>query len=74
MIIKYIETLKKCRLFKDISEDGLQTILKCLAAHPRSYEKKEIIMLAGTLQIILVSFYLEESRYKKTISMVTEVY
>lgn len=41
-----IETIKKCPLFTDISDNQLETLLNCLTAVLRTYSKDEFIFMA----------------------------
>ncbi len=66
---KYLEVLKNCPLFKNISEDNLITMLSCLGAKTEVFDKKYTIMaegnpakyigivLSGSAQIIQVDYY-----------------
>lgn len=66
---KYLEVLKNCPLFKNISEDNLLTMLSCLGAKTEIFDKKYTIMaegtpakyigivLSGSVQIIQVDYY-----------------
>ncbi len=66
---KYLEVLKNCPLFKNISEDNLLTMLSCLGAKTEIFDKKYTIMaegtpakyigivLSGSAQIIQVDYY-----------------
>ena len=66
---KYLEVLKNCPLFKNISEDNLPTMLSCLGAKTELFDKKYTIMaegtpakyigivLSGSVQIIQVDYY-----------------
>ena len=66
---KYLEILKSCPLFKNIGDDSLLTMLKCLGARIESFDKKYTIMaegtparyigivLSGSAQIIQVDYY-----------------
>lgn len=66
---KYLEVLKNCPLFKNISEDNLLTMLSCLGAKTEVFDKKYTIMaegtpakyigivLSGSVQIIQVDYY-----------------
>lgn len=66
---KYMETLKKCSLFKGISDDDLIPMLGCLGAEVRSYSRngsiftegepvgKLGIVLDGTVQIVRNDYY-----------------
>ncbi len=66
---KYLEVLKNCPLFKNISEDNLLTMLSCLGAKTETFDKKYTIMaegnpakyigivLSGSAQIIQVDYY-----------------
>lgn len=66
---KYLEVLKNCPLFKNISEDNLITMLSCLGAKTEVFDKKYTIMaegtpakyigivLSGSVQIIQVDYY-----------------
>jgi CRP-like cAMP-binding protein len=44
---EYLKVLKIVPLFKDINEVEINTMLKCLNAHKKSYKKNEIILMAG---------------------------
>lgn len=66
---KYLEVLKNCPLFKNISDDNLLTMLSCLGAKTEIFDKKYTIMaegtpakyigivLSGSAQIIQVDYY-----------------
>ena len=66
---KYISVLQKCGLFAGIAEEQLVTMLSCLGATVRVYEKNQIILaegesanrigvvLSGAVQIIRVDYY-----------------
>ena len=66
---KYLEILKKCRLFENISDEKLKEIPNCLGAEIRSFSKNQSIisegekadriglLLSGTAQIVRVDFY-----------------
>lgn len=66
---KYLEILKKCRLFEEIAEEDLTKMLTCLGAKVESFDKKYTIfaegstakyigiMLHGTAQIIQIDYY-----------------
>ncbi|MBQ7760613.1 MAG: Crp/Fnr family transcriptional regulator [Clostridia bacterium] len=66
---KYSEILKKCILFKDIDEDSLISMLSCINARIREYNKNELIftegssadkigiVLSGTVQVERVDYY-----------------
>lgn len=66
---KYLENLKNCRLFENISDDNLLAMLGCLGAKVLSFTKNQYIftegetishigiMLSGTAHIIRVDFY-----------------
>lgn len=45
---KYLEILKKVRLFDGIKEDDLKGMLSCLGAVIKDYDKDDIIFLAGS--------------------------
>lgn len=40
---QYFEVSRKCPLFMDISDENLTSILICLGATVKTYEKKETI-------------------------------
>lgn len=44
---KYISVLKQCRLFHDIAENELDTMLNCLGARTKIYQKGDFILSAG---------------------------
>ncbi len=44
---KYIPVLKKCALFRNMEEDALEALLKCLGVQVKSYGAEEFIFLAG---------------------------
>jgi CRP-like cAMP-binding protein len=44
---KLIPVLKKCALFENMNEDELSSVLECLAPTTSTYQKDEIILLAG---------------------------
>ena len=46
---QYMTVLQMCGLFAGIAENQLLTMLSCLGATVRSYEKNQIISLNGTL-------------------------
>lgn len=66
---KYLEVLKKCPLFSDISEDDLLRMLTCLGAKVDFYDKKYTvfaegkpvkyigIVLSGAVQLVRVDYY-----------------
>lgn len=66
---KYLEILKKCRLFENISDEKFPAMLNCLGADLRSYTKNQYIfkegenssyigiLLSGNIQIIRIDFY-----------------
>lgn len=66
---KYLEILRNCKLFENISDESLQAMLSCLGAEVRSYTKNQYlftegetvshigIILSGTAQIVRVDFY-----------------
>lgn len=45
---KYYAMLRNTPLFAGISEEDLDTMLSCLGATVRNYEKNEILLMAGT--------------------------
>ena len=44
---KYLHLLKQAKLFENIAEDEIESMLQCLAAEQRSYEKGEAIFHSG---------------------------
>lgn len=66
---KHVTTLQKCGLFAGIAENQLMTMLSCLGATVRTYEKNQVILsegdaaerigvvLTGAVQIIRVDYY-----------------
>ena len=66
---KHVTTLQKCGLFAGIVENQLMTMLSCLGATVRTYEKNQVILsegdaaerigvvLTGAVQIIRVDYY-----------------
>lgn len=66
---KYLEILKKCKLFENIGDENILTMLNCLGTEVCSYSKNQYIftegemashmgiMLSGTAQIVRVDFY-----------------
>lgn len=44
---KYFEVLKRCRLFRDFSEEDLHKVLEYLRARERSFKRGEIILHIG---------------------------
>ncbi|MBQ8515334.1 MAG: Crp/Fnr family transcriptional regulator [Ruminococcus sp.] len=66
---KYFEILRKCRLFDNISDENLLTMLHCLGAEIRSYSKNQLIVtegekithigiiLSGTAQLVRIDYY-----------------
>lgn len=66
---RYATILQKCGLFAGIAENQLMTMLSCLGATVRTYEKNQVILsegdvaerigvvLTGAVQIIRVDYY-----------------
>jgi CRP-like cAMP-binding protein len=66
---KYLEILKKVKLFKGIEESNLMALLSCLSGKLQHYEKNEIVLmsgestnsfgivLAGEIQIVQEDYY-----------------
>lgn len=66
---KYFEVLRKCKLFDEIEDENLTSLLGCLGAAVRSFEKKETviaegdparyigIVLSGSVQIVSIDFF-----------------
>ena len=66
---RYGTILKKCGLFAEIEENQLLTMLSCLRATVRTYEKNQVILsegdaaerigviLSGAVQIIRIDYY-----------------
>lgn len=66
---KYFEVLRKCKLFDEIEDEDLTSLLGCLGAAVRSFEKKETviaegdparyigIVLSGSVQIVSIDFF-----------------
>lgn len=66
---KYLEILKKCRLFEGIGEEDLLRMLECLGARVVSFDKKYTvfsegsparyvgILLSGSVQVVQVDYY-----------------
>ncbi len=66
---KYLDVLKRCPLFKEINEENLLTMLKCLDAKVISFDKKYTIfqdgkpakylgiVLSGSAQLIQIDYY-----------------
>lgn len=66
---KYMDILRNCKLFENIENENLLTMLSCIGAEVRSYLKNQYIftegetashigiMLSGTAQIVRVDFY-----------------
>jgi len=66
---KYLEILKKCRLFEGISDENFISLFHCLESEIKSYAKNQYILsegetasyigilLSGAVQIIRVDFY-----------------
>jgi len=66
---KYLEILKECPLFRDVSEDSLTVMLHCLGARVESFDKKYTvfaqgaparyigIVLSGSVQIVQNDYY-----------------
>lgn len=50
---KYLEILKPCPLFAGIDECELQTLLGCLSAIERSYEKNDFIFMADDIVTVI---------------------
>jgi CRP-like cAMP-binding protein len=46
-MVKYLSALKSCPLFSDITEKELDSMLSCLDAIEKTYEKNAFIFLAG---------------------------
>lgn len=69
MFDKYMNVLKKCRLFSDMSEDDLNHVLACLGVKIESFDKKYTvfaegyparylgIVLSGSVQITQGDYY-----------------
>ncbi len=45
---KYTDVLRKCKLFDNVSDENLATMLGCLGAQVRSYSKNQPIISEGT--------------------------
>ena len=68
-MFKNFSTIKKCPLFLDIKEENLESMLDCLSARARTFEKNEFIfnegdkitkigiVLAGSVSIIKEDFW-----------------
>jgi len=66
---KYVSVLKQCGLFAGIDEEQLVTMLSCLGATVRNYEKNQLILaegdaanrigvvLMGEVQLVRVDYY-----------------
>lgn len=66
---KYFEVLRKCKLFDEIEDENLTSLLGCLGAAVKSFEKKETvisegdparyigIVLSGSVQIVSIDFF-----------------
>lgn len=66
---KYLETIKKCRLFEGIEEEDLLRMLSCLGARIVSFDKKYTvlsegspakhvgILLTGSVQVVQMDYY-----------------
>lgn len=66
---KYLEILKKCRLFSEISENDLLKMLVCLGAKVEVFDKKYTVLsegspakyigivLSGSVQVIQIDYY-----------------
>lgn len=66
---KYFEVLRKCKLFDGIEDENLTSLLGCLGAAVKSFEKKETviaegdparyigIVLSGSVQIVSIDFF-----------------
>jgi len=66
---KYLSVLQKCGLFAGIDDEQLLTMLSCLGASVRTYEKNQVILaegdeadrigvvLLGGVQIVRVDYY-----------------
>ena len=66
---KYFEVLRKCKLFDEIEDEDLTSLLGCLGTTVRSFEKKETviaegyparyigIVLSGSVQIVSIDFF-----------------
>lgn len=69
MFDKYLNVLKKCRLFSDMSDDDLNHVLTCLGVKIESFDKKYTvfaegyparylgIVLSGSVQITQSDYY-----------------
>lgn len=44
---KYLELLKRVKLFRDIDEDNIESMLKCLGARTVNLNKSEYVLVAG---------------------------
>ena len=66
---KYFEVLRKCKLFDEIEDEDLTSLLGCLGVAVKSFEKKETviaegdparyigIVLSGSVQIVSIDFF-----------------
>lgn len=66
---KYLEILKKCKLFESIEDENILKMIRCLGAKVHSYKKEQTIfaegemashmgiLLSGTVQIVRVDYY-----------------
>ncbi|NLL40108.1 MAG: Crp/Fnr family transcriptional regulator [Clostridiales bacterium] len=46
-MVEHIHVLKNCPLFKDIDNNDLESLLKCLSAVSKSFDKNQFVFMAG---------------------------
>ncbi len=47
MIFKWMESLKRCRLFHSLKQEDINYLLECLHPRIKNYQKNELITIAG---------------------------
>lgn len=75
---KYLHLLKQAKLFENIAEDEIESMLQCLAAEQRSYEKGEAIFYSGeritALALLLEgAVHIQKEDYWGNLSILNEI-
>lgn len=75
---KYLHLLKQAKLFENIAEDEIESMLQCLAAEQRSYEKGEAIFHSGeritALALLLEgAVHIQKEDYWGNLSILNEI-
>ena len=75
---KYLHLLKQAKLFENIAEDEIESMLHCLAAEQRSYEKGESIFHSGeritALALLLEgAVHIQKEDYWGNLSILNEI-